>query len=316
MWARIIDNALQALAVLAFAPLVSGVLNRLTERLQSKIGPPILQPYYNLWKSFHKDQVLSEHSTWVYRFAPYLAFVAPLIVVALIPVLTDFPLYMAFMADMVGVGFILALSGFFTACAAIDSANPYGALGASRTRMVGFLVEPIFMMIFFAVSASANSTIPYIVQQQWVASMGAFFAPSHLLLIVAFIMIILAETGRIPIDNPAGHFELAMIDEAKSLEYSGRAAALMQWASSMKLLVLLIVLLNVLLGPWGLAHDPNPLAVLTAIPRIGLKVLGAVIALAAIEVSYAKLRLFRIPDFLGAAFVTAVVAMIARIFYL
>ena len=316
MWTRIVDNALQVLTVLALAPLASGVLKRLVERLQSKIGPPVLQPYFDLWKAFHKDQVLSEHSTWIYRFTPYLAFVAPLIVVTLIPVLTDFPLYMAFMADMVGAGFILALAGFFTACAAIDSANPYGALGASRTRMVGFLVEPIFMMIFFAVSATANSTIPYIVQQQWVASAGAFFAPSHLLLIVAFVMIVLAETGRIPVDNPSGHFELAMIDEAKSLEYSGRGAALMQWAGSMKLLVLLIVLLNVLLGPWGLAHDPSPLAVIAAIPLIALKVLAAIIVLAVIEVSFSKLRLFRIPDFLGAAFVTAVMAMIARIFYL
>lgn len=316
MGLRIADNALQVAAVLLLAPLASGVLKRLVERLQSKVGPPILQPYYDLWKAFHKDQAISEHATWIFRFAPYAAFIAPLIVTTLIPVLTDFPLAFAFMADMVGAGFILAASGFFTACAAIDAGNPYGALGASRTRMVGFLVEPIFMMIFFAVSASADSTIPYIVQQKWVASSGAFFAPSHLLLIVAFVMIILAETGRIPVDNPAGHFELAMIDEARLLEYSGRGAALIQWGGHMKLLVLLIVLLNVLLGPWGLAHDPSPLAVIAAVGPIALKVLAAIVVLAIIEVSFAKLRLFRIPDFLGAAFITAAMAMIARVFYL
>ena len=314
MTAHILINLLQALVVLLLAPLAKGVLNRLKERLQSRRGPPVLQPYYDLWKLFHKDEVVSEHSSWVFRVAPYLVFTAPLLVTLLIPVLTAYPLFMAFMADMVGAGFILALGGFFASAAAIDTANPYGAMGASRTRMVGFLVEPIFMMIFFAVSFTANSTIPYIVQQRWVASAAAFFAPAHLLVIAAFVMIILAETGKIPVDNPAGDFELAMIDEAKNLEYSGRGAALVHWGGSMKLLVLMCVLLNVLVTPWGLAKSTEPLEVLAAIPLVSLKVLLFIVVLAVIEASLAKLRLFRIPDFLGAAFVTAFVALILHVF--
>lgn len=315
MTAHVVINLLQALSVLLFAPLAKGVLNRLKERLQSRRGPPILQPYFDLWKLFHKDEVVSDKSSWIFRAAPYVVFIAPLVVTLLIPVLTSYPLFMAFMADMVGAGFILALAGFFAAAAAIDTGNPYGAMGASRTRMVGFLVEPIFMMIFFAVSFTADSTIPYIVQQKWVASAAAFFAPSHLLVIVAFVMIILAETGKIPVDNPSGDVELAMIDEAKNLEYSGRAAALMHWGGSMKLLVLICVLLNVLVAPWGLAATREPLDVLAAIPLVGIKVLLFIVVLAVIETSLAKLRLFRIPEFLGAAFVTAFVAMIAHVFY-
>lgn len=312
----IVINLVQALAVLLFAPLAKGVLNRLKERLQSRRGPPVLQPYYDLWKLFHKDEVISKHSSWVFQLAPYLAFITPLVVTLLIPVLTAYPLFMAFMAEMVGVGFILALAGFFTSAAAIDTANPYGAMGASRTRMVGILVEPVFMMIFFAVSFTADSTIPYIVQQKWMVSTAAFFAPSHLLVIVAFVMIILAETGKIPVDNPSGDFELAMIDEAKNLEYSGRGAALMHWGSSMKLLVLMCVLLNVLVTPWGLATSTAPIAILVAVPLIGLKVLLFIVVLAVIETSLAKLRLFRIPEFLGAAFVTVFVALIVHVFSL
>ena len=164
------------------------------------------------------------------------------------------------MADMVGAGFVLALGGFFAALAAVDTANPYGAMGASRTRMVGFLAEPVFMVVFFTVSFVAGSTIPYIVQQAWVASASAFFEPAHVLLLVAFFMLILAEGGRIPVDNPSGHFELAMIDESKGLEYSGRGAALMKWGGEMKLLVLICVFMNVLLAPWGLAGPGAGLA--------------------------------------------------------
>lgn len=316
MATHIAINLLQVLAVLLFAPLVKGVLNRLKERLQSKRGPPVLQPYFDLWKLFHKDEVISERASWVFRVAPYVVFIGPLLVTLLIPVLTAYPLFMAFMADMVGAGFILALAGFFSGAAAIDTANPYGAMGTSRTRMVGFLVEPIFMMIFFAVAFIADSTIPYIVQQKWVDSAAAFFSPSHLLIIAAFVMIILAETGKIPVDNPSGDFELAMIDEAKNLEYSGRGAALMHWGGSMKLLVLICVLLNVLVTPWGLATTTAPLEVLAAIPLVGIKVLLFIVVLAVIEVSLAKLRLFRIPEFLGAAFVAAFVALIARAFHL
>lgn len=311
---RILINALQVLTVLTLSPLIGGVLNRLKEIVQSKRGPSVLQPYRDLWKLFHKDEVVSTDSSWVFRATPYVVFVAPVFVTLLIPVLTAYPLYLAFMADMVGVGFILALGGFFAALGAVDPGNPYGPMGASRTRMVSFLAEPVFMIVFFTVSFVAGSTIPYIVQKQWTLSAASFLAPPHVLLIAAFLMLVLAETGRIPVDSPTGHFELAMIEESKALEYSGRGAALMKWGGHMKLMVLMCVFLNVLVTPWGLARNQRLEAVLLAILLVGLKLLGLVLVLVVIESSLAKLRLFRISEFLGAAFITCVAAMITRVF--
>jgi formate hydrogenlyase subunit 4 len=160
----------------------------------------------------------------------------------------------------------------------------------------------------------AGSTIPYIVQKQWVASPASFFEPSHVLLMAAFLMLILAEAGRIPVDNPSGHFELAMIEESRTLEYSGRGAALMKWGGHMKLLVLMCVFLNVLVTPWGLAGGQALGEVLLAIPLVLLKVFALVLVLVVIESSLAKLRLFRISEFLATAFITCVAAMITRVF--
>lgn len=311
---RLLFNVVQVLVVLVFAPLISGVLSRLKEMVQSKRGPSVFQPYRDLWKLFHKDEIVSEQSSWIFRFTPYLVFVVPVVVTLLIPVLTDYPLFFAFMADMLGVGFILALGSFFATLAAVDSGNPYGPVGASRTRMVGFLAEPVFMIVFFTVSFVAGSTIPYIVQQAWITPLANFFAPSHVLLVLAFVMLILAEGGRIPVDNPTGHFELAMIDESKSLEYSGRGMALIKWGGYMKLMVLMCVLLNVLVAPWGLAHEQTLGAVLIAIPFVLFKIFCFVLVLVVIESSLAKLRLFRISEFLSAAFITSVAAMVTRLF--
>ena len=307
-------NIIQILFVLVFAPLYSGVLSRFKEIVQSKRGPSIFQPYRDLWKLYHKDEIISDQTTWIFRITPYLVFIAPIFVTVLIPVLTDYPLAFAFMGDMLAAGFFLALAGFFAALAAVDTGNPYGPMGASRTRMVGFLAEPVFMIVFFTVSFVAQSTIPYVVQQQWVASAAAFFSPAHVLLLVAFLMLILAEGGRIPIDNPTGHFELAMIDESKGLEYSGRGAALMKWGGQMKFLVLACVFLNVLLAPWGLASGESIVQILIAVPLILVKILVFAVVLVMIETSLSKLRLFRISEFLGAAFIVSVAAMIVSIF--
>ena len=314
MFKHIIFNLIQVAVVMIFAPLASGVLARMKEIVQSKRGPSIFQPYRDLWKLFHKDEIVSEDSSWIFRFTPYIVFVAPILVALLIPVLTNYPLFFAFMGDMLGVGFIFALSGFFATLAAIDTANPFGAIGASRTRMVGFLAEPVFMIVFFTVSFVAGSTIPYIVQEKWITPFANFFMPSHVLLVLAFLMLILAEGGRIPVDNPTGHFELAMIDESKSLEYSGRGFALIKWGGYMKSFVLMIVFLNVLITPWGLAASQNCGDVLLAIPKVLLKIFCFLLVMVVIESSLSKLRLFRITEFLGAAFITSVAAMIAQVF--
>jgi formate hydrogenlyase subunit 4 len=311
---RIFFNALQVFVVLFLSPLVKGVQDKLKERLQSKKGPSVFQPYYDIWKLFHKDEIISEYSSWIFRITPYILFITPIFVTLLIPVLTDYPLFFAFMGDMLGGGFILALGGFFAALAAIDTGNPYGPMGASRSRMVGFLAEPVFMIVFFTVAFVAGSTIPYIVQQDWIHPLSNFFSPSHLLLLVAFVMLILAETGKIPVDNPSGHFELAMIDESRNLEYSGKGAALVKWGGCMKFFVLCCIFLNVLAAPWGLATQAALGPVILAVPLIFLKICVFLFVLVGIESSLAKLRLFRITEFLTAAFIISISAMIMKIF--
>jgi formate hydrogenlyase subunit 4 len=314
MLVHILYNLLQVAVVMAFAPLLAGVTNRLKEIVQSKHGPSIVQPYRDIWKLFHKDEVISDQSSWIFRCTPYIVFIVPIFVTLLIPILTSYPLFFAFMGDMLGGGFVLALGGFFFTLAAVDTANPYGPMGASRTRLVGFLAEPVFMIVFFTVSFVAGSTIPYIVQQRWVQPISNFFEPAHVLIMLAFFILILAEGGRIPVDNPSGHFELAMIDESKGLEFSGPAAALMKWGGEMKLFVLICIFLNVLVTPWGLASSTVFSNVLLAIPLVLFKILIFVLVLVAVESSLAKLRLFRISEFLGVAFITSVAAMIMALF--
>ena len=311
---HLLANFAQFVFLLALAPLAEGILTKLEERIQGKQGPSIFQVYRDIRKLLHKEERVSRRSTWLFRFAPVIGFAMPLFVVLLVPALTTFPLTFAFMGDMVAAGFFLALAGFFGALAAMDTGNPYGPIGASRSRMVGFMVEPVFMMVFFSVSYAANSTIPYIVNQQWVAhGWASFLDPSHVLVMVAFVLIILADEARIPVDSPSGHVEIAMISHSKGLEYSGRGAALMKWGSAMKLMLLTMIFVNVLVAPYGLADHVSVSALAVAALWVFLKVVAFLAVLAGIEMSLAKLRLFRISEFVGAAFVICLLAMTLRL---
>lgn len=309
-------NLVQLAFVLLLSPLFAGILTLCKEMVQSKRGPSIFQPYRDLRKLFAKEERVPERSSWIFMVTPYLVFVTPLVVTMLIPVLTSFPLFLAFAGDMVAVGFIFAIPGFFFTLAAIDSGNPYGAMGASRTRMVGFLAEPVVIIVLFTVSFIAHSTIPYIVQQHWTHPIANFFVPSHILLMIAFFMIILAETGKLPVDNPSGHFELAMVDESKALEFSGPAAALLKYGGYMKFTVLAIVFLNVITTPWGLAPSGAPGDIVMAILAVLVKIFGLILAIVAVESSFSKLRLFRISEYLATAFVICVTAMVTQLIHL
>ena len=303
-------NLLQILVVLLVSPLLKGVISRLKAIVQSRRGPSIWQPYYDLHKLFRKDEVISSDSSWIFRAVPLITFAVPLMVTLLIPVLTAFPLTWAFMGDMLAGGFILSLGGFFAALAAMDTASPYGQMGSSRTRMVSFLAEPVLMCVFFVVSLVAGSTIPYIVNQAWYKAGVDAIYPSHVLVMIAFFMVILAETGRIPVDNPDGHFELAMIDESKSLEYSGKSFALVKWGGYMKLFVLMTIFMNVLVAPWGLAANATFGWVGLAIGSLLIKWLAGALVIVIIESSLAKLRLFRGGGISGAALVISLLGLI------
>ncbi|WHZ11344.1 MAG: Hydrogenase-4 component C [Burkholderiaceae bacterium] len=310
---HLVINLIQIGFLLVFAPLLLGVLARLEEIIQGKHGPSIFQPYYDIWKLFGKDEIVSEESTWVFRFAPLIHFVMPIFVVMLIPALTAYPLFFAFAGDMIAVGFLFAASGFFVVLAAMDTGNVYGPIGASRTRMVGFLAEPVFMVAFFALSYVANATIPYEVNASWAVSWAAMLQPAHLLVAIAFLMLVLADEGRLPVDNPAGKAETAMIGHSKNLEYSGTGAALMKWGGAMKFMAVLIVFLNVIITPWGLAATTHWGDVFLAIPKVLGKMFLFLVVLAVIETTIAKLRLFRISEFLASAFVICVLAMGVRL---
>ncbi|MGH8274880.1 MAG: respiratory chain complex I subunit 1 family protein [Gammaproteobacteria bacterium] len=309
----LVINLIQVAFLLVFAPLLGGVLARLEEIIQGKHGPSIFQPYRDIWKLFGKDEIVSEESSWVFRFAPFIQFVMPIFVVLLIPALTAFPLFFAFMGDMIAVGFLLGVGGFFVVLAAMDTGNVYGGIGASRTRMVGFLAEPVYMVAFFALSYVANSTIPYAVNASWAQSWAAMLQPAHLLVIVAFLMLVIADAGRIPVDSPSGKVEIAMIEHSKNLEYSGTGAALMKWGGAMKFMAVLIVFLNVVITPWGLATTTHWGDIFFSIPKVLGKMLLFLIVLAVIETTLAKLRLFRISEFLASAFVICLFAMSVRL---
>jgi formate hydrogenlyase subunit 4 len=306
---------LQVLTVLVCAPLLRGIINRLKAMVQSKRGPSLWQPYRDLWKHLHKGSVVSEHATWIYRVTPYLAFITPLVVAMLIPVLTAYPLPLAFMGDMLAGGFILSLGGFFTSLAAMDTASTFGGMGSSRSRVVSLLAEPVVILVLFTVALIAQVTIPFIVNQTLISA-AYLFNPAHWLLATALFLVILAESGRIPVDNPSSTFELSMIEASRTLEFSGQDLALMEWGGFMRFFVLLTILLNVLTAPWGLAPEQatTPFSMLVALVTLLLKMSVICGVIVVIESSLAKWRFFRIPEFLGAAVILAGLALVT--FYL
>jgi formate hydrogenlyase subunit 4 len=311
----IVLQVLQILTVLGCAPLLRGVINQLKALVQSKRGPSIWQPYRDLWKLLQKGSVVSEYATWIYHVAPYVTFITPLVVAMLIPVLTAYPLPFAFMGDMLAGGFILGLGGFFTSLAAMDTGSTFGGMGSSRSRVVSLLAEPVVILVLFTVALIANATIPFVVNQTLI-SPAYLFNPAHWLLAIALFLVILAEAGRIPVDNPSSTFELSMIEASRTIEYSGQELALMEWGGFMRFFVLLTILLNVLTAPWGLVPEGGTtvLTVLIALGTLLLKMLVVCGVIVVIESSVAKWRFFRIPEFLGAALIVAGVALVT--FYL
>ncbi|RIV17125.1 formate hydrogenlyase subunit 4, partial [Alicyclobacillaceae bacterium I2511] len=299
-------QALQILFVLLVSPLIKGILNRWKEFIQGKRGPSIFQIYRDLRKLFHKERLLPANAGPAYLAAPYIYFAAPLIVAMLIPVLTTFPLFMAFAGDMLAGGFILGFGTFALLTGATAGGSPYAGIGSTRSRFVSMTTEPVVLLVLVAVSFSTHATIPYVVNQAF-AKMG--WSPVHILLVVAFFAVWLAETGRIPVDNPSSHREFSMIDANRVYDYSGPDLALIEWGGAMKSMVLGVILLNVLTTPWGLADTPSWSAAVTAILAVFAKFLVLDAVVVWIESSIGKLRLLRIAEFMAGAAACAVVAV-------
>src|SRR6266536_2703945 len=279
--------------VLLLSPLVTGAIARAEAIVQMRRGPSVFQPYYDIAKLFRKETVLPEGAGPVFRAGPYVAFAGYATVPLLIPVLTAFPLPLGYMGDILGGGFILGMASFVVSLAAIDSGSPYAQLGSSRVRSFGGLGEPTILFVIFTVALISHTDLPYAMAATLRSSSIEFFRPAHLLAAAAFFMVVLAETGRVPVESHGGTLEFGMIEEARTLEHSGPGFALLRWGSSMKQLVLLVIFANVLL-----------LA----------KAIGVGIVIVAIESSFAKLRLYKIPEFTVASFLLAVLVVVTFVF--
>jgi formate hydrogenlyase subunit 4/hydrogenase-4 membrane subunit HyfE len=301
---------LQVGTILLLSPLVTGVITRAEAIVQMRHGPRLLQPYYDIAKLFRKETVLPRGAGPIFRIAPYLAFACFCTVPLLIPVLTSYPPEGSFMGDILGGGLILGLASYAISLAAIDSGSPYAQLGSSRLRTFGGLGEPTILFVVFTVALITQTDLPYVFAATLKSSSAEIVRPSHLLAAAAFFMVVLSETGRIPLENHGATLEFGMIEEARTLEHSGPGLALLRWGSSMKQLILYVILVNVLLVPWGLAGTHRLDEVLFAIGLLFVKALGVGVVIVVIESSFAKLRLYKIPEFTVASFLLAVFAVV------
>jgi formate hydrogenlyase subunit 4 len=307
----LIAQVLEVVAALAAAPLFVGWVNQCRAWLQNRSAPSLWLPYRSIRKLFHKEAVIADTASPLFRLTPYVVFGAMTLAAAIIPSMgTRLPLTIA--ADAIALVGLLATARVFQALAAIDVGTAFGTLGARREMMVGFLAEPALLMVIFVASLiSATTALPAITENLATQTVGLY--PSLAFTAVAFTMVLLAENARIPIDNPATHLELTMIHEAQLLEYSARHLALMEWAAALKLFNYACIGFA-LFVPWGVSTGAGgPAALLASIPLLAVKLLVAGGALALIETVSAKLRVFRAPEFLGVAFVFAVLGLLVHL---
>jgi formate hydrogenlyase subunit 4 len=298
-----------ALAIL-LAPMLGGWVNQWRAWLQNRSAPSLWQPYRVLHKLFNKESVVADNASRLFRTAPYVVFGCMLLACAIVPTLsTDLPLAPA--ADAIALVGLFALARVFISLAAMDLGTAFGTLGARREMLIGFLAEPALLMVLFSASLISKSTslttiVETLAHRELTIYPGLAFAG------VAFAMVSLAENARVPVDNPATHLELTMIHEALILEYSGRHLALLEWAASLKLFAYSCIGLA-LFFPWGVAEAQAPLAMLLALPVLLLKLAVGGFLLALLETLSAKMRIFRVPEFLATAFLLAVIGILVHL---
>jgi formate hydrogenlyase subunit 4 len=306
----ILSQLLEIAIAITLAPLLTGWVNQWRAWLQNKSAPSLWQPYRMLHKLFNKESVLADNASSLFRIAPYVVFGCMLLACAIIPTLsTDLPLAPA--ADAIALVGLFALARVFISLAAMDIGTAFGSMGARREMLIGFLAEPALLMVLFSASLISKSTslttiVETLAHREFVIYPGLAFAG------VAFTMVSLAENARVPVDNPATHLELTMIHEALILEYSGRHLALIEWAASLKLFAYSCIGLA-LFFPWGVAQAQAPLEMLFALPALVFKLAVGGFLLAALETVSAKMRIFRVPEFLATAFLLAVIGLLVHL---
>ncbi len=302
--------AAQTALFIAAAPLLAGWVKRVKCHMQNRAAPTLWQPYRDLAKLFRKDMVLADNASWLFRVTPYIVFGAMLLAAAAIPlVAVDLPT--GAIADVIVLVGFFALARFFTALAGMDIGTAFGGMGSSREMTIAALAEPAMLMAVFTLSMTAGSTnlsaaIHYVLEA------GLVLRPSFLFALLALAMVAVAETGRIPVDNPATHLELTMIHEAMILEYSGRHLALIEWAAQIKLMIYAVLIANIF-WPWGIAQEFTSEALGVGAVAIAAKLAALAVVLVVWETVLAKMRIFRVPPFLGFAFLLSLLGMLTHV---
>ena len=289
----------QMIVVLALAPLLTGYVRKVKALLVGRRGPPLLQPYRDLLRLLRKEVVLAHSASWVFRATPYLVFAATWVAAALVPTFATGLLF-SYAADMIAIVALLGSARFMLALAGLDVGTSFGGIGSSREMMIASLAEPAMLMVVFTLSLLAGSTqLSSIATSMQSPEIG--LRVSLALALVGLVMVAIAENARIPVDNPATHLELTMVHEAMILEYSGRHLAMIEAASYLKLLLYVSVIACVFF-PWGIAVSGQGLAAyLAGLAVYVLKLAAGGFLLAVFETAIAKMRVFRVPDFLGAS---------------
>ncbi|WP_198243444.1 respiratory chain complex I subunit 1 family protein [methane-oxidizing endosymbiont of Gigantopelta aegis] len=301
---------IQTLLFIALAPLLVGWVKWWKCRLQNRKAPSLLQPYRDLLKLTHKQPLVSHTASWLFIATPYIVFSAMILAASVVPLISiDLPT--AASADVIVLVGFFAFARFFQALAGMDVGTAFGGMGASREMTISTLAEPAMLMAIFTLTMTASSTnlasaIGYVLDQ------GIVLRPSFVFALFAMILVAIAETGRIPVDNPATHLELTMIHEAMILEYSGRHLALIEWASAIKLMLYGVLISNIFF-PWGIAVDFAPSALGAALLWLLLKLAVLAVFLAIAETALAKMRLFRVQEFLSFAYLLGLLGLLSHI---
>lgn len=306
----VVIGIIQVLVLVAFAPLLTGIMRKIKARTQKRIGSSVLQPYYDIIKLLRKDEVVSENSSWLFRANPWVNFVSIATAACFIPVMIFYSPF-GLVGDTLLVLGLFSLARFFTLLAGLDVASSFGGLGSSREMMMSALIEPAIFLTIFTISLTYGGTNISTVTES--AIHLTVLAPSIIFAAISLFVIILAETGRLPFDNPATHLELTMMHEATILEYSGKSLALIEWSQSIKQIVLLGLFVNLFI-PFGMSTTASWIVLGIGLVAFLAKTMFVSVFIAFIETKVAKWRLFRVPDLIAIAIASSMVGVI--FFYL
>jgi formate hydrogenlyase subunit 4 len=313
MMKQLMESVTQFFLLLALAPLVTGVIRTLKARLQTRRGPGILQPYKNLRKLFRKGMVIPEAASWIFMATPWIVFFSTILAGLMIPmVAAEAPL--GLFGGVLAVIYLLGLGRFFLALSGLDTGGSFGGLGSSREMTISALAEPAMMLAIFTVAIGAGSTDLSEIARAAIGQNWRFLAPAQMFAFAALALVLIAETGKIPVDNPSTHLELTMIHEAMILEYSGPYLALIEWSSSIKQIVLMTLLINCF-WPFGLQPTWFGFGALQGIGWLLAKLFLLSCAIVLLETVNAKMRLFRVPELLAVAFTLGSLALVSTFLF-